>query len=128
MDVFGLHLGASKGTFGDAKCVTEILGGQIRMCGGQNAQKLTYTSIFNFKIFPGVIPGVPDPVKKEGWGKRGGRGMGKDKGEVASWLSWGWMPPLALTIRCNDVVTAVQTPGGTQTKLNLRPVTELRIL
>jgi len=34
---------------------------------------------------------------------------------------------LAVSLSDTDNVSAVQTPGGHQTELNLRPVTELRI-
>jgi len=81
--------GASTGTPGDAKCVTEILGEAAKNievnCGGTKCAN-SHTSISNFKIFQGVIPRIS--VKK-----RGGSKMGrKERGEVVSWLSWGCVP------------------------------------
>jgi len=82
MDVFGLHSGASKGTFGDAKYVTEILGGQIRKLEGDKMIKNSpiQASLIS-KFSRGLYPESRTPLKRrdgekgeeEGWGKIRGR-------------------------------------------------------
>jgi len=78
--------GASKGTPGDAKCVKDFLDAFASPGVPRGTKKwnlgrtkfswrfflkcaVTYTSIFNSKIFPGVI--LPDPFKRD---RRVGRG------------------------------------------------------
>ena len=81
--------GASKGTPGDAKCVKDFLDAFASPGVPRGTKKwnlgrtkfswrfflkcaVTYTSIFNSKIFPGVI--LPDPFKRDRRVLRVGRG------------------------------------------------------
>ena len=95
-----LQPGASKGTPGDTKCVTQILRRQkIRKLSGE------FTFLFQGKIIKSIKPPIcyktylqtslipqffhddtPWPSLKGGGTEHGGR-MGKEEGEVASWLS-----------------------------------------